>query len=133
MQASGAADLFLQAYPTMSTAIAQRTAGIRFAYDRLELELRTLTDEITARSAYHAPLSTDKLEHWLTRSKTIRQCQHRANEAIDELARELNETTTTDSTDAFLRELFHPVIDRFVSAAQAFTAAVTTAAASQRD
>ena len=133
MQSPGATDLILRAYPTMSAAIAQHAEDIRLTYCGLERALRTLANKIDTRSANHVPVSTDDMQTWLTRSHTIRQRQHRANEAIDELARGFNETTTTDSTATFLREWFQPVVDRFVAAAQAFSAAVTTATAAQRD
>lgn len=133
MPTPGIVDVLLRAYPAMSPEVAQRADGIVYAYHGLECELTSLADEITSRTANHVPVAADELERWLMRSKNINERQLRACEDLNELGRSLNETAVNDGVAVFLRGLFEARIAGFGAAAQAFTAAVTTAAASQRD
>ena len=133
METIGIIDLILDAYPSVTRAVAQRTEGILFAYQGLEPELMTLADEITTRTATQAPVAADDLERWLMRSQNVNQRQQRACEDLNQLATSLNESAMNDGVGVFLRGLFEPTIEHFGAAANAFTGAVTTAAASQRD
>ena len=133
MERIGIVDLILTAYPSMTPWVAQRVEGLVFAYQGLERELLILADEITLRTATQMPVAADDLERWLMRSQNIHQRQQRANDDLDHLAGDLNETAADDGVGLFLQGLFEPRIDGFSAAANAFTVAVTTAAASQRD
>ena len=55
----------------MPVVVAQRAEGIVLTFHGLERELSLLTDEITARTANHAPVAADELERWLMRSQNI--------------------------------------------------------------
>ena len=133
METPGIADILLNAYPAMMRDVAQRAEGIVHAYHGLERELIILADEITMRTANHVPVAADELERWLMRSQNINQRQLRACEDLNQLGGSLNETAMNDGVGVFLRGLFEPTIEHFGAAANAFTAAVTTAATSQRD
>lgn len=71
MKNPGVADLILDAYLAMPVVVAQRAEGIVLTFHGLERELSLLTDEITARTANHAPVAADELERWLMRSQNI--------------------------------------------------------------
>ena len=133
METPGIAEILLTAYPAMTRDVAQRAQGMVHAYHGLERELVILADEITARTANHVPVAADELERWLMRSQNINQRQLRACEDLNQLGSSLNETAVNGGVGVFLRGLFETSIEGFAAAANAFTVAVTTAAASQRD
>ena len=110
-----------------------RATAILHVYQSLERELRILTEEITLRTKLHVPVRPDDMERWLMRSHNIQQRQQRVNHELNALTGDLNETEMREQVDDFLQTLVQLGLGTFGAAANEFTAAVTIAAAAQRD
>ena len=126
-------EMILSAHPALPPDRVRRAVGIIFAHQGFELELRILTAEITLRTTLHVPVTADDMARWRMRSQNIQQRQARANDALNALAGELNETTMGEPIGDFRQTMIDVGIGTFRAAAKEFTAAITAALAERRD